>query len=175
MHRSSNEFSMLIVLLALSLILFVAAEAQACSCRAPDPPKDEFERTDAVFTGVVVSIKDTGDFQKVVKLRLLTVWKGPAVFVVEVLTGRDGVSCGFYFEVGTAYVIYAHQSDEGQLSTNICTRTNSTENAAEDLAFLEGLEPIFVPDDSGCCGGPLSAGDAIVAGGFFIFLFRRRG
>lgn len=55
---------------------------------------------------------------------------------VSILTGMGGGDCGYRFERGAAYVIYAYRNAQGQLETGICSRTRPIADAAEDLAYI---------------------------------------
>lgn len=44
--------------------------------------------------------------------------------------------------MGESYLVYAHRSSTGQLSTSICTRTRPLAAAAEDLTYLRSLRAI---------------------------------
>jgi hypothetical protein len=66
------------------------------------------------------------------------IWKGAHCGTVTVQTASDSAACGYSFEVGRTYLVYAFK--EGGLSTNICTRTRVIEEASEDLAALGAPE-----------------------------------
>lgn len=55
---------------------------------------------------------------------------------VSVLTGMGGGDCGYRFERGAAYVVYAYRNAQGQLEAGICSRTRPIADAAEDLAYI---------------------------------------
>jgi hypothetical protein len=55
---------------------------------------------------------------------------------IEILTGMGGADCGFRFETGKSYFIYAYKSPDGKLGTGNCTRTAALEKATEDLEYL---------------------------------------
>ena len=150
-------------ILLLTFIILPGKELRACSCIPPPPPSEEFENSDAVFLALVTSFEQVGQY-RVAKIRLLKRWKGDKVG--EIFTSLNSGLCGFDFVVGKTYVIYAFMNEDGELYTNICTRTASLEQAGDDLTFLE-------QKDSGCCGS-LSGGDALLAGGVLLFLFLRR-
>jgi hypothetical protein len=57
---------------------------------------------------------------------------------VQVETGLGGGDCGFAFEIGKQYLVYAHTGDSGGLSTGICTATAPLEESRVDLAYLRG-------------------------------------
>jgi hypothetical protein len=48
--------------------------------------------------------------------------------------------------MGESYVVYAHRSPTGQLSTSICSRTRPVANAADDLTYLRSLAAIRPAD-----------------------------
>ena len=64
---------------------------------------------------------------------------------MDVSTPPTGGSCGFAFEEGEEYIVYAYNSayaDEGY-SVNICSRTALLAEAQEDLdAFGDGDAPL---------------------------------
>src|SRR5258708_4102213 len=54
-------------------------------------------------------------------------------------TGLGGGDCGFDFEVGKQYLVYAFNDEAGELSTNICTRTTRLENGGGNSALVREL------------------------------------
>ncbi|HXN49392.1 MAG TPA: carboxypeptidase regulatory-like domain-containing protein [Bryobacteraceae bacterium] len=58
---------------------------------------------------------------------------------VEVVTGVWDGDCGFRFDRGQSYVVYAGESEDGQLATGICSRTAELDRAQDDLAYLRSL------------------------------------
>lgn len=65
-------------------------------------------------------------------------WKGIVGERQRVLTGRGEGDCGFHFQPGVEYLIYARRLPSGDLVTDICTRTRQITGAREDLAILDG-------------------------------------
>ncbi|MEO8368863.1 MAG: carboxypeptidase-like regulatory domain-containing protein [Candidatus Solibacter sp.] len=61
---------------------------------------------------------------------------GPGQKEIEVGTGMGGGDCGFGFQVGTDYVVYAYKNAEGRLETGICSRTRLLSQAAEDVEYI---------------------------------------
>jgi len=57
---------------------------------------------------------------------------------IEIHTGFGFGDCGFPFEKGEEYLVYAHKY-EGKLSTGICSRTRHLTNAGDDIGELGGL------------------------------------
>jgi hypothetical protein len=58
---------------------------------------------------------------------------------IEILTGFGDGDCGYLFQVGMEYVIYAYMNSEGRLETGICTRTRPLAEAAEDVKYLREM------------------------------------
>jgi protocatechuate 3,4-dioxygenase beta subunit len=60
---------------------------------------------------------------------------------VDVVTGSGDVDCGYKFQSGVTYVVYA-SSGKGVLYTSICYRTKPLKRAQEDIVWLETSERI---------------------------------
>jgi len=126
-----------------AFLIFTNIDAYACSCvlRGNEPLKQQVNRakkdSSAVFSGKVLEvIKKPENFQVVVKLRVENLWKGNLSKEVTVLTGSDSALCGYQFEVGQSYLIYASGADVNNLQTNICTRTANLSAAKADIKIL---------------------------------------
>jgi hypothetical protein len=96
--------------------------ASACSCREPPPPIEACKSSAAVFIGTVVSGRLEGDNGRRYEFKVEESLKGKLNSNVEVFTGRGGGDCGYNFEIGGKYLVYAGGSQE-ELGTSICTRT----------------------------------------------------
>jgi hypothetical protein len=124
------------------LILLAPARADACSCVGGLPICQTFWEADAVFAGEVLSIDpvpdgaDPGFSRKRVRFQVQEVWRGGVEGVVEIRTGAGGGDCGYRFERGGTYLVYAH-GNGGTLSTSICTRTKKLAMASEDLQYIK--------------------------------------
>ena len=57
----------------------------------------------------------------------------------EIEIVSDLSDCGYPFEVGMGYVVYAYKNAEGRLQTNSCTRTRPLAGAAEDLKYFQAM------------------------------------
>jgi hypothetical protein len=64
---------------------------------------------------------------------------------VELRTGMGGGDCGYPFEVGKQYLVYAGKDESGQLSTGICSGTGLLEDRQADIASLRG-DPVIQTD-----------------------------
>jgi hypothetical protein len=127
-----------------SLWMAPPCEAGFCSC-VPLDVAAAVQAADAVFVGSVVSVRDTmvdrgsthGAWRmRRVTLRVVRSWKGAETRDAVVLTGMGDGDCGFPFERGQSYLVYAHSRDPGVLSASICGRTRSLQRAAADLEEL---------------------------------------
>ena len=142
-------------LLALTLVFTVlalapACPAYACSCIQPPPPKESLAQAAAVFQGEVVEVGalepvngmvNTADMIQVT-FNVNQVWKGEIAEVTTLTTAGSSASCGFEFQPGQSYLVYADLV-EGQLNASLCSRTAPVDLAGEDLQALgEGTAPL---------------------------------
>ena len=146
----------LALLVGIVVFLTDPGEAHACSCLPPGLPLEELEASDAVFFGRVTSIR-TFDGQldpdtpissymyfRTVSFDVRTVWKGDVPEQMEVVTSFSDVSCGYSFDEGGEYLVYAWEwaNAVDVYSTGFCGRTASWSNAQGDLNALgEGRAP----------------------------------
>ena len=132
--------------LAVALFLVVSAEQSfACSCtRTIEPVKKQVQRaykdSAAIFSGEVVEIsdssEDTGNF--LVKLKVAKSWKGELGDQVTISTAKNGAMCGYTFEAGKTYLVYADGPKESLIVTN-CSRTTGT-RIKGDVKYLARLK-----------------------------------
>ena len=127
-----------------ALLLLAEVEDFACTCALPfpKPPLQKQVRvalneSRAVFSGKVLEVTEDPQTPHVtVRLSVERVWKGSPREEVRILTGRGGGDCGYQFEVGQSYLVYAYRWREGELGTNICQRTAKLSEASGDLRVL---------------------------------------
>jgi hypothetical protein len=89
--------------------------------------------SDVVFRGKLLSFEDQEGTGFLATFQVLTLWKGPLVDPLLVTTGASSAECGYAFEVGQVYIVYA-LGQVPDLSTNTCTRT-TLDDAAEASAL----------------------------------------
>ena len=89
--------------------------------------------------------KSTLDQHRVVSLRVLRSYRGEAAGTVSVLTGIGEGDCGFDFETGSQYLVYADKVEDGTLITSICTGTSLLVHSESAMRALRGEQP--TPDD----------------------------
>jgi len=135
-------------LVASSLVLgLFPSMSFACSCIMPVPPLEALSQSDAVFVGTVKGVSSVSDYRKTVDFDVSMVWKGDVGNDATVFTARDSAACGFGFEAGKTYVVYAHDDAEGEGRTaNSCSRTHEVSGdytQDEDVIALgEGTVPV---------------------------------
>lgn len=139
-----------VLLLGILIVVSLASQtANACSCGGPGAPCESYGAASAVFAGTVISTREgprpkRGERSEVdwtpraVKFSVEQPYLGVAGTEVEVFTGRGGGDCGYGFQIGQRYLVYAYRNQD-KLTTSICTRTKLFSNATEDLAFLGTL------------------------------------
>lgn len=150
---------MLSALVVGGIFLGSAARASACSC-ASSTVEAYFEKADVVFEGRVIAMEPavddstcTGFCDQAVTVRLAVVqrWKGELGEEAIAHTRRSGAACGFPFETGQSYLVYAAVRGEGLL-VHLCSGTRPRENAEEHLRFLQAgvvpLDPPHATDDA---------------------------
>jgi len=138
----------LLVSFALGLFIFKPSTTFACSCVKPQGVKEELSRSDQVFSGKVISIKNekgsNGIIKKVVLFKVNQTWKGSKVTKIKITTGLGGGDCGYPFQKNHDYLVYANKSDmygKKEFVSVICSRTNDLASAKGDLAIIgKGLK-----------------------------------
>jgi len=102
-----------------------------------------------VFVGQVVGITDVQPGarpdsaaalfdRRRVSFKVSEIFRGDVGASVIIRTGLGGGDCGYAFEVGSSYLVYAHQVPTGELTTGICSRTRPLSEALDDLTYLRG-------------------------------------
>lgn len=122
--------------------------ASACKCAELPSVEEEFERSQAVFSGKVVDIREKrslkGNITKSVLFEVSKTWKGVKQSQIIITTGQGGGDCGFDFKEGQDYLVYANESTmygAKSLVSVICNRTNELRSSQEDLKILGVGQP----------------------------------
>lgn len=143
------------------------APVWACSCSSvSELPCQAAWTATAVFTGTVIDIAEPVPAQpepvgrnstarvfkssaerplpspkRVVRMQIREVLTGVNADQreIEIVTGRGGGDCGYSFQPGADYVIYAYKNSEGRLETGICSRTRPLTEAAQDVTYLRTI------------------------------------
>ncbi|HEX6188568.1 MAG TPA: hypothetical protein VFZ40_10845 [Pyrinomonadaceae bacterium] len=129
------------ILAIVAVMTLASVDALACTCELPWPQRSlkqqvEKARKDsrAVFSGRVLRIDEAGYMLKVT-LIVENSWKERLPKEVVLFTGRGGGDCGYRFEVGEDYLVYAYFGGTA-LGTNICQRTTPLSGGADDIKIL---------------------------------------
>jgi hypothetical protein len=143
-----------------ALLLFSASLSHACSCFTPNPICSAYWQTPVVFRGKVIGLTLVSHTETPVKnldgststvispgfirahFSVLETFKGTPQREITILTNEQSSACGFSFEEGGEYVVFAfakQASDE--LWTSKCSLTHKLEAGKEDtdLTWMRGL------------------------------------
>ncbi len=174
------------------------------SCAEPGSPEEEFIHSDAVFTGSVVYISSANalwmdgitkvlmrlgfhpsDFYETifpgrrVVFEVDRSWKGVNTSSVMIRTGyNSGDSSSYPFEIGSYYLVYASHAygdPNKYLLTSLCSRTQSSPNNSEDIAYLSNLPLLnlhYFPAIIRTIDGNLIAAVLVLMG--FIYILQRK-
>ena len=78
--------------------------------------------------------------QRVFTFRVEEPFRGVDAVEVKVVTGIGGGDCGYNFQIGERYLVYAGRDAKGDAyPTSICTRTRLVSEAGEDLEYIRNL------------------------------------
>lgn len=118
---------------AVTLAIATFGRAFGCSCDTLPPMEVEFARSDTVFVGRVVQMavepRSEGNYRYEVRVCRFQISEGFKGFEdqkkeVTVVTRMSGSACGFPFELGERYLVYASVY-HGEMETSICRRTRA--------------------------------------------------
>lgn len=134
--------------IALCALLLSAAPALACSCVLQTVAQAK-QAAVAIFEGRVTSIVDApGSAVDVIPEQRVTLsiarsWRSlEHQETVTLRTAKSGATCGYAFELGTSYLVYAG-GEPDKLDVSSCSRTRRLSDAGEDLAALgSGVAPV---------------------------------
>jgi len=149
---------------AFALVALEPQTASACSCMQ-QTQEDAAQNAGAIFEGRVTRIDDpTG--QKKVLFQVVRTFKGPSQESLTATTANSSASCGYEFEQGKSYLVYATQEEGGALAVSLCSRTAPIENATEDLNKLGlGVTPFDPGAGSGTTPPPAAPASEPAKGG----------
>ena len=121
------------------LVLYPPKCAYACSCMVV-PIQRYISSSDAVFSGEVVDLQKGTSASRMfgpsdtVTLRVSETWKGTDQGTLEVSTPSQGSACGYAFEEGQEYLVFAYGKQD--LKVDACGGTTLLSKADKDLALL---------------------------------------
>jgi len=131
---------------ALVLLALATPPAAACTCTEPPPLQQEFDAAWLVFSGRVLEIQEDPFGTLAVSLDPIDRWKGPLSPGQLVVTPLNGGVCGFTFEVGQEYLVFAFYYPYGVTMTptpftHLCSRTS----LLAGNPYVASLPPPLVP------------------------------
>ena len=100
----------------------------------------------AIFEGRSVGYRRTDDFYLEYQFQVSRIWKGEVSETLTVRTFPPGGLCGYEFEAGKAYLVFAGRYD-GVLSTSICTRTQEIGRGSDEDDLPGTIHPYEGADD----------------------------
>jgi hypothetical protein len=128
------------------ILIFNSSPAEACGCldcytTQKECIRQALKSSTVVFSGEVTRITREGrpGYEVGVTFKVKESWKGITGNEVVIFSEIDnGGNCGFRFEVGEKWLIYANTDSRNQLQfwTHSCTRSTSLLGASEDLKVL---------------------------------------
>jgi hypothetical protein len=144
----------------LLFLLFSVTVARACSCGPPSIKiatyrafaEWEVSHTPVIFAGKVEGIQVIGWPLKpvagetvsvtphlIVTFSAVHMYRGQIAGDVTIKTGLGGGDCGYDFERGESYLVFASKEEDGeQFSTDICSGTKLLGDAGTVLRLLRG-------------------------------------
>ncbi|WP_433248249.1 hypothetical protein ACQPYK_00180 [Streptosporangium sp. CA-135522] len=154
-----------VLLLIAATLAITPGTACACSC-AQLGPKAQVEESAAVFTGTVTAARRVegdplGPRPPIVyTFRADQVYKGRADAEFQVATNSDEDSCGYRFDVGTRYLVFASAGESGlfatdpgvSLHTSLCAGNRMIRSGDGPLRLTDGI-----PDATPLTAGLLTA------------------
>lgn len=175
-----TKMSMLLAIV--SIFVISSLSAFACSCVELGTPLEQLEWANAVFTGKVVDIDiprgiviSSADPVKVT-FEVSKIWKGTDDKTLVVTTAREGASCGYSFERGESYLVYAYLDQPGNvLQATSCSRTALLSDAEEDLAKLgKSFAPTTTISSEGNTSNIFVFALILLLISFVIFFYRKK-
>ena len=146
--------ALVLPLLAFAMTAVLPSGTSACSCtNLPDFDR-AFAQSDAIFLGEVLEVTSASpEYIDAVwaTVRVEAHWKGAPPETARVLTGANEGICGFTFEPGVRYLVYAFRGEygawggpplsAGEVTTHLCWRTHPYWADDPDLVLL-GPTPV---------------------------------
>ena len=131
------------------ICLLPAQGAEACSCMAfPDETEKAvataFAQADVIFLGDVTDLRDTFlgiQQQREVTFSVRDRWKGSTPDTTLVRTNIGEIACGYNFEKGSSYLVFAYWDQQQEsLTTSFCELNRTEAEARDAIAALDRLK-----------------------------------
>jgi hypothetical protein len=143
-HRNETQMKFSrSILCGLFLLVLSAPATYCCSCNTPSL-RQSLKKAKAVFVGTVLEVGNIpqvargyeGSKLYPIKFRVTSSWKGIKTSEIVILSNQL-IVCGFIFQTGEKYLVYAY--DDDRVVLNGCARSGKVEsdNVSKDLARLK--------------------------------------
>src|SRR5262245_40038398 len=103
----------------LASIGWFARPLEACTCSVVPKPCEEFNHADTVFFGQVTGVQTVMKehrggqyYARQFRFAVERIYKGGETRELEIATGGGGGDCGWPFEEGTRYLVYAFRNGD---------------------------------------------------------------
>jgi hypothetical protein len=114
--------------------------ASACSCLSSGVPCGALSEGSPVFIGSVQARSDASESRgHDFRLAVVETFSGGTAREVTVRTAADTAACGYPFEVGKTYLVYARREADGRYTVSLCSRTRPLDDADDDIALLRQI------------------------------------
>ncbi len=140
----NNQLSLLFVVF---LTAILPAATQACSC-IEMPIKDQVRSAEKIVVGLIESKEVIPEEHEVnIKMKVLQNLKGHDKEYFNFKTGSNGAICGFNFQKGKEYLVYAkeiksNKQGSGAAPTykvSLCSRTKPHKDSKEEIEALKSI------------------------------------
>lgn len=151
----------IIYILTILTIVLLSNETKACTCIGESTVKDEIKNKDAVFVGAITDSEELRIYDTLIPNKTIyrvemkftmvieTIYKGRQISdTTFIFTGSGGGDCGFNFQIGQKYIVYAGHfktanryngqvfiDKKSAFYTTICTRTRKYQD--EEINEIE--------------------------------------
>lgn len=170
--KKSTCVTLVLILIGLAI---GPGRAYACSCAPPPSPTVALNQATAVFAGRVTAAAEPGGLfsssadPMTITFHVSQVWKGDVSHPLLLETASSSASCGYTFEVGRDYLVYAGGAPD-RLEVSLCSRTQLLAGATEDLSLLGAGQPLPAADPPATPGRPNDWLPVVLWGGGVLLL-----
>ncbi|MBO9703144.1 MAG: TonB family protein [Sporocytophaga sp.] len=139
--------------LCILILSIVSSEILACNCVETNTVKDEIKNSDAILVGRIIERDPVELYDSIPALKFKLVvdafYKGQLTNdTVLIFTGANSVACGYEFEKGFKYIIYANNHKVKELNKkqenfapkNIFYTTNCSRTRLHDMTEIKEIE-----------------------------------
>jgi hypothetical protein len=145
-------------ILAMAVFATIAfSDVEACTCAYGDGPACQEawrQSVDAVLLGRVEKIESskgmlglapgTMSMTRMGGLMRVTFaveegYRGVSEKTIQVYTNESSAACGFPFQQGERYLVFASKTKDAQLAVSLCSATRPAKYAEEDIAYLRSV------------------------------------